>query len=40
MEKEQQSKVSKLIRKVANQRQNWVHQVATDIVRGNSFVAT
>ncbi|WP_200990228.1 RNA-guided endonuclease InsQ/TnpB family protein [Anabaenopsis elenkinii] len=38
--KKAQSKVSKLIRKVANQRQNWVHQVATDIVRGNSFVAT
>ncbi|MDB9448097.1 RNA-guided endonuclease InsQ/TnpB family protein [Anabaena sp. CS-542/02] len=38
--KKAQSKVSKLIRKVANQRQNWVHQVATDIVCGHSFVAT
>lgn len=35
-----QSKVSKLLRKVANQRQNWVHQVASEIVSGNSFVAT
>jgi putative transposase len=38
--KKAQSKVSKLTRKVANQRQNWVHQVATEIVSGNSFVAT
>ena len=35
-----QSKISKVTRKVANQRQNWVHQVASDIVRCNSFVAT
>jgi putative transposase len=35
-----QAKVSKLYRKVANQRQDWVHQVAADIVSGNSFVAT
>jgi len=35
-----QTKVSKLTRKVANQRQNWVHQVAAEIVSGNSFVAT
>ena len=35
-----QDKVSKLSRKVANQRQNWVHQVAADIVSSNSFVAT
>ncbi|BAY42456.1 putative transposase IS891/IS1136/IS1341 family protein [Scytonema sp. HK-05] len=38
--KKAQSKVSKLVRKVANQRQNWVHQVAAEIVSGNSFVAT
>jgi putative transposase len=38
--KKSQAKVSKLTRKVANQRQNWVHQVATEIVSGNSFVAT
>jgi putative transposase len=34
------SKVSQLTRKVGNQRQNWVHQVATEIVSSNSFVAT
>jgi putative transposase len=38
--KKAQSKVSKLIARVGNQRQNWVHQVATEIVSGNSFVAT
>ncbi|WP_448267256.1 RNA-guided endonuclease InsQ/TnpB family protein [Nostoc sp. DSM 114159] len=38
--KKAQAKVSKLYRKVANQRQDWVHQVAADIVSGNSFVAT
>jgi putative transposase len=38
--KKAQSKVSKLIRKVANQRQNWVHQVTAEIVSSNSFVAT
>ncbi|MFH7030424.1 MAG: RNA-guided endonuclease InsQ/TnpB family protein [Heteroscytonema crispum UTEX LB 1556] len=38
--KKAQSKVSKLIRKVGNQRQNWVHQIAAEIVSGNSFVAT
>lgn len=38
--KKAQFKVSKLKRKVANQRQNWVHQVAAEIVSGNSFVAT
>lgn len=32
--------VSRLQNKVANRRQNWVHQVATDIVRCNSLVAT
>lgn len=38
--KKAQQRVSKLTRKVANQRQNWVHQVATDIVSSSSFVAT
>ena len=38
--KKAQSKVSKLVRKVANQRDNWVHQVAAEIVGGNSLVAT
>ncbi len=38
--KKAQLKVSKLIQKVGNQRQNWVHQVAAEIVSGNSFVAT
>jgi putative transposase len=33
-------KVSKLKRKVANQRQNWVHQVASLITSSNSMVAT
>jgi putative transposase len=32
--------VSKLQRKVTNQRQDWVHKVATQIVSGNSLVAT
>lgn len=38
--KKAQLKISKVTRKVANQRQNWVHQVTSDIVRCNSFVAT
>lgn len=38
--KKVQARISKVTRKVANQRANWVHQVATDIVRCNSFVAT
>ncbi len=38
--KKAQSKVSKLTRKVACSRQNWVHQVAAEIVSSNSFVAT
>lgn len=38
--KKAQSRVSNLIHRVGNQRQNWVHQVATEIVSGNSFVAT
>ena len=33
-------KVSKLKRKVANQRQNWVHQVAAQITSSSSMVAT
>jgi putative transposase len=33
-------KVSKLKRKVANQRQNWVHQVAAQVTSSNSMVAT
>jgi putative transposase len=35
-----QAKVSNETRKVANRRKDWVHKVATDIVRCNSFVAT
>jgi len=35
-----QAKISKVTRKVANSRQNWVHQVASDIVRCNSVAAT
>ncbi|MEB3178454.1 MAG: transposase [Nostocaceae cyanobacterium] len=38
--KKAQNKVSKLTRKVADLRQNWVHQIAAEIVSGNSFVAT
>lgn len=38
--KKVQNKVSKLTRKVACSRQNWVHQIAAEIVSGNSFVAT
>jgi putative transposase len=34
--KKAQSKVSKLVRKVGNQRQDWVHQVTTEIVSRNS----
>ncbi len=34
------AKISKVTRKVANSRQNWVHQVASELVRCNSFVAT
>ena len=33
-------KVGKLQRKVANQRQDWVHQTAAQIIRSNSMVAT
>jgi len=38
--KKAQLKISKATRKVAQQRANWLHQVASDIVRCNSFVAT
>ncbi|BAZ22316.1 putative transposase IS891/IS1136/IS1341 family protein [Kalymmatonema gypsitolerans NIES-4073] len=38
--KKAQAKVSKLTSKVRNQRQNWVHQVAAEIVSSNSFVAS
>ncbi len=38
--KKASNRVGKLTRKVANQRQNWVHQVATEITRSNSLVAT
>lgn len=34
--KKANKKISKLQRKVANQRQNWVHQVVTEIVSSNS----
>ena len=34
------NRVGKITRKVANQRQNWVHQVATQIAACNSLVAT
>lgn len=37
--KKAQEAVSKITRKVANQRQNWVHQVASEIVSSNSFSA-
>jgi putative transposase len=38
--KQAQKRISKLGRKVANQRQNWVHQETTQIVRSNSVVVT
>lgn len=38
--KKAQLKVSKINRKVASQRQNWVHQVAIEIVSSNSLIAT
>jgi putative transposase len=38
--KKAQKKVSKLYRKAANQRQNWVHHQATQISSGNSLVAS
>lgn len=38
--KKASQKVAKLQRKVANQRQDWAHKVATQIVSSNSLVAT
>jgi putative transposase len=38
--KKAQTKISKVARRVAQQRQDWVHKVAADIVSSNSFVAT
>jgi putative transposase len=38
--KKARKKVSKLQNQVANRRQNWVHQIATQIVSTNSLVAT
>ncbi|MEI1377862.1 transposase [Nostoc sp. UHCC 0926] len=38
--KKAQKVVSRRNHKITNQRQNWVHQVAAEIVSGNSFVAT
>ena len=38
--KKASKKVSRLQRKVANQRQDWIHKVAAQIVSGNSLVAT
>ncbi|MDJ0575547.1 MAG: transposase [Xenococcaceae cyanobacterium MO_234.B1] len=38
--KKARAKISQLQKKVANQRQNWVHHVAVDIVRNNSLIAT
>jgi putative transposase len=38
--KKAQAKIAKVTQKVANQRQDWVHKVAVDIVSSNSFIAT
>jgi putative transposase len=38
--KKASNRVGKITRRVANQRQNWAHQVATEIVSSNSLVAT
>ncbi len=38
--KKVQQQISSLYRKVANQRQNWVHQITTLIISGNSTVVT
>ena len=35
-----QRKVSQLTRKVGRKRQDWMHQVSSNIVRGNSLIAT
>ncbi|MGL5871364.1 MAG: transposase, partial [Xenococcaceae cyanobacterium] len=33
-------RVARLQTKISNQRKDWVHKVAAEIVRGNSLVAT
>jgi putative transposase len=38
--KKAQAKIGKVTQKVANQRQDWVHKVAVDIVSSKSFIAT
>jgi putative transposase len=38
--KKASKKVSKFQRKVANQRQDWTHKIANQIISGNSLVAT
>ena len=38
--KKAQNKVSQLTRKVARKRQDWMHQVSSNIVSGNSLIAT
>jgi len=38
--KRAQNKVSQLTRKVARKRQDWMHQVSSNIVSGNSLIAT
>lgn len=38
--KKASNRIGKLTRKVANRRQNWVHQVASEIASSNSLVAT
>ncbi|YAF99038.1 MAG: RNA-guided endonuclease InsQ/TnpB family protein (plasmid) [Nodularia sp. CChRGM 3473] len=38
--KKVQQQISKVYRKVANQRQNWVHQITTRIISSNSAVVT
>jgi putative transposase len=38
--KKASKKVSNIQRKVSNQRQDWIHKVATQLVSGNSLIAT
>jgi putative transposase len=38
--KKASKKVSQIQRKVTNQRQDWIHKVATQLVSGNSLIAT
>jgi putative transposase len=40
LNKEKQNKVSQLTRKVARKRDDWMHQISSNIVRGNSLIAT